>query len=279
MMICYVNGKWVDKHKAKVSVMDLGLQRGWAVFEYLRTYKGAPFQLEGHLKRYFNSCQQLYLESPLKEVALSRLITRITKINFKNRELGIKVILTAGSSRDGVTPSTKPNLMILVSPVKKYSRRFYQQGLRLMVSRRDRCLTGIKTVNYLSSMQALVEAKRSGFDDALFCTRKGEVLEATRSNFFYFKGGTLYTAANQVLPGITRGLTIKLATGNFTVIEKVIKFADLTNAEEAFISSSDKEIMPVIQVGNLKIGNGRVGEKTKFLMSQFKRFVNSSDSK
>ena len=273
-MIWYLNGKFVDHNLAKVSVADLGFGRGWGLFEYLRTYQGSPFLVDDHLSRFFRSAKLLLLTPPISKDPLKGLILKLLEKNKFDGETGVKMILTAGMSSDGVLPSNGPTFVVMAIPLKEYPQKLYEAGIKLSLTNRRRISPGIKTTDYLSALLALVEAMEAGFDDALFCTEDGEVLEVTRSNFFYFKGDTLYTAANQVLPGITRGLVIKLAKENFTVREKVIKVADLKNADEAFITSSEKEIMPVAQVGDLKIGNGRVGGRTRFLMKEFKKFVN-----
>lgn len=269
-MIWYVNGKFVEDEKAVITVTDLGLQRGWAVFEYLRTYGGVPFQLKKHLERYFKACPRLYLKPPLDKDKMTALIQKLIKINFRRHELGIKIILTAGSSRDGVTTEGRASLLVLTMPIKAYPRRLYFQGVRLLISNRGRYLPEIKTTNCLAAMQALVEAKKQGFDDALFVGQRGEILEATRSNFFAFFGDELWTAKEKVLVGVTRGLVIELAQRRFKVKEKTFYLKDLEKADEAFVTSTDKEIMPVVGVESIRIGNGRVGFRTKDLVNRFR---------
>ena len=274
-MVWYLNGKFVNSTGANIPVTDLGLCRGWALFEYLRTYGQKPFMIEQHFDRFYSSAQELYLVPPLNRKSLEKLIYKLLEQKKFSTEMGVKILLTAGESADGLNPSRKPTFAVMVFPVSQFPQSFYRRGIKLYKTFLKRFFPQVKTVNYLSAMVALKEAKNLGFDDALFCSDGGEVLEATRSNFFYFHSNVLHTTAKGVLPGITRGLVIGLASKSFTVKEGPVNGADLRRADEAFITSSDKEIMPVVQVGDLKIGNGRVGAKTKFLMGEFKNFVSS----
>lgn len=276
--IWYLNGKFVKSNEAKISLDDLGLVRGWGLFEYLRTYHGRPFKLKEHLQRFYRSAKKVYLKPPLTEDALARLVKKLLRLNgskklgIRNKELGIKIILTAGPSRDGVTPSGKPTLAVQVFPVMKYPPRLYRRGISLLAYESHRFLADVKSLDYLAAMVALEEAKVGGFADALFIGPAGEVFEATRSNFFAFFGDTLATAKEGILPGITRRLVLDLARRRFPTKEKRFFLKDLKRAKETFITSSDKEIMPVVRVGNLRIGNGRVGERTRWLMKEFKKY-------
>jgi branched-subunit amino acid aminotransferase/4-amino-4-deoxychorismate lyase len=131
-------------------------------------------------------------------------------------------------------------------------------------------LADVKSLDYLVAMVALQEARAKGFDDALLVGGRGEVFEATRSNFFAFFGNTLVTANEGILPGVTRGLVLTLARRFFRTKEKKFFLKDLKKAEEAFITSSDKEILPVVRVGKTVIGDGKVGWRTRQLMREFK---------
>lgn len=272
-MIWYLNGKFIVHNLAKVSVTDLGFGRGWGLFEYLRTYQGNPFLIDDHLNRFFKSAKLLRLTPPIPRDSLKILIRKLLGKNKFEGEVGVKIILTAGASSDGVFPSDGPTFVVMTTPLNKYPQTLYETGGKLFLTRRRRISPGIKTTDYLSALLALVEAREAGFDDVLFCTEEGEILEASRSNFFFFRSNVLFTAGRGVLPGVTRRLVINLAKKKFVVKESVIGISDLKNADEAFITSSEKEIMPVSQVGDLKIGEGKVGENTRFLMSEFRDFI------
>lgn len=276
--VWYLKGKFVKASKAKIGLNDLGLVRGWGVFEYLRTYGGQPFKLREHLERFSRSAEGARLKSPLGKGALAKMVAKLLRLNSReklgrgNKELGVKIILTAGPSRDGVTPTGHPTLAVQIFPAKKYPERLYRQGISLLVYPSPRLLADVKSLDYLAPMMALSEARGKGFDDALLVGGRGEVFEATRSNFFAFFGDTLVTAKEGVLPGITRRLVLDLARRRFPTKEKRFFLKDLKRAEEAFITSSDKEIMPVVKVENLRIGSGRVGERTHWLMRWFKKY-------
>lgn len=274
-MIWYLNGNFVDSKEAKIPVTDLGLNRGWAIFEYLRTYNKRPFMLEAHLNRFFSGCNNLYLPVKISKENLEEIIKDLINRNkvLIRAEIGVKIILTAGESKDGITPSGKSNLIIMVIPCAYYPSNLYEVGAALKTTERKRVFPEVKSVNYLSAMVSLKEANAEGFLDSLYLGDDGEVLESTRSNFFAFFGGTLVTAKNGVLPGITRKVVTEIAKGKYKVVEKVYRLADLKKADEAFITSSDKEIMPITKVDSFFIGKGKVGDRTKDLICQFKTFT------
>jgi branched-chain amino acid aminotransferase len=134
-----------------------------------------------------------------------------------------------------------------------------------------------KTANYIAAVRALKEAVRRGATDALFVNEREHVLEATRSNFFIFRGDTLITPYRGILVGITRNVVLELARGNFTIEERPILLKELTIADEAFITSSSKEITPVVQIDERIIGNGKPGQRTYQLEQLFIEMVERAD--
>lgn len=270
--IWYLNGKFLKAGETRVPISDLGLQRGWGVFDYCRTYNGKPSKLEDHLNRFYHSANATAIKIWISKKELKLIITKLLKVNGAsgNNEVGVKMILTAGESFDGVTPSGKPTLCIMVIPLIKYPQKLYQIGASLTVCRENRSFPEVKTTNYLAAMIALKEAKKNGFDDILYIDANDEVLESSRSNFFAFFGDRMVTAKDGVLGGVTRKIVIELAKKHFIVEQRKLFFKELDNASEAFITSTEREIMPVVQVGKIRIGNGKVGLRTKQLMGIFK---------
>ncbi|HWS84092.1 MAG TPA: aminotransferase class IV, partial [Ktedonobacteraceae bacterium] len=137
----------------------------------------------------------------------------------------------------------------------------------------QRALPEAKTSNYVAAIRALKEAARHGANDALFVNEQGHVLEATRSNFFVFRGDTLITPRLRVLIGITRNVILSLARGRFTIEERPILLEELSTVDEAFLTSSSKEITPVVQIDDWMIGDGKPGPRTYELEQRFIELV------
>ena len=270
MAYCYFNGKIVDMRKASVRPNDLGLLRGYGVFEYLRTYNGKLFLLEEHLARFQNSAKLLNLKIPIGEKELVRVIKRLIAKN-KLAETGIKLVLTGGPTHDGITYSHCSNTFyILAEPPPFYPKTLYEKGAKLITCEYHRELPLIKTTNYIAFLRMQKKRKKEKVVEVLY-VKDGLISECSRSNFFIFKGNTLITPTGDVLPGATRGFIIRLAKkAKFKVVERPLRFNELKQASEAFLTSTDREIMPVVKVDKLTIASGQVGENTKQLMQLFK---------
>ena len=153
----------------------------------------------------------------------------------------------------------------------------FAQGIKLITTSLQRTAPEAKTTSYVSAIRALKEAKRHHAADALFVNEQGHVLEATRSNFFIFRGDTLVTPRAGILIGITRNVVLDLARGRFPIEERPILLDELPQADEAFITSSSREIVPVVQIDDLVIGNGKPGQRTYELEQRFIEMVERSE--
>lgn len=272
-MTIYVNGHFVQESEAKISVLDLGLLRGFGVFDYLRTYHGKPFHLKEHLERLSYSAEQISLHLPY---ALNEVEGIVLQLLEKNGypESSIKIVLTGGISADQLLPEQKSTLIILVYPLKPFPENCYTQGIKVTTTSLARSIPTSKTLQYTPAIIALQQAKAAGAQEALYLNAKGEILEATTSNFFAFKDGVLYTPySDEVLLGITREVVLKVAQGHFPLKIAPIAYAEVGAFEEAFITSSNKEIMPVVQIDGHVIGKGVVGAKTKRVMDLFASYT------
>jgi branched-chain amino acid aminotransferase len=273
-MIFYINGKFLDERKAKISVYDLGLLRGYAVFDFLRTYNQKPFYLDDHLKRLLNSAKLIGLKHNYNLKFLRKITLQTLKKNIqKGLEYNIRIILTGGNSEDFITPS-KPNLIVMITPLKKLDEKLYQKGGKLITKISERILPQAKTIIYTSAVKFIQEAKKKGAVEVLLLDKDKKILECTTSNFFAVIDGKIITPPTEkILPGITRKIVINLAKKlKIPVIEKDIHFNEIKKFDEAFITASNKEILPIIQIDNLKISN-QPGIMTKILMNEFKKLT------
>ncbi len=272
----YVNGQWVHPDEATISINDIGLLRAYSVFESLRTYDRRPFHLDEHLNRLYRSAELIELDIPWSREQIADVVRGVIERN-PYRHAAIRILVTGGVSEDGMLPSGKPTLNVLITPLPERDMERFARGYKLITTRLQRVAPEAKTTSYVAAVRALKEAARQGAQDALFVNEQGHVLESTRSNFFIFKGDTLVTPREGVLIGITRNVALELARGRFQVEERPILLEELAEADEAFVTASSKEIVPVVQIDDLVIGNGKPGPRTTELEQRFIDMVNRGE--
>ena len=271
----YLNGKIVEKDKAFIKVNDLGLLRGYGVFDYLRTYNRRPFYLDDHLSRFSHSASRLTLKVPVSKKELRRIIFRLITKNKSLKELSFRIVLTGGETKDGKT-SLRPTFFIIVEPVHYYPSKVFEKGIKLITLNYCREFPEIKSINYLLAVSQWRNALKKKAAEILYVCQ-GKVLEGSTSNFFMIKNKVLFTPKSGILEGVTRKIVIKLAKENkIKVREKILSLKEVLKADECFITATDKEIMPVVKIDNHKIGSGRVGSQTKKLMELFQKTKNTS---
>ncbi len=264
----YVGGKWVHPHEATLSINDIAVLRGYSVFESLRTYDWHPFHLDEHLLRLYRSAVMIEMEIPWSSEQIANVVREVIARNAY-RHAAIRLLITGGESEDGILPSGKPTLAVLITPLDERDMGRFARGYKLITTSLQRVSPEAKTANYVAAVRALKDAARRNADDALFVNEQGHVLEATRSNFFIFRGDTLVTPRDGILIGVTRNVVLELAQGSFAIEERPILHEELPLAEEAFVTSSSREITPVVQIDDLTIGDGKPGLRTFELEQRF----------
>ena len=272
----YVGGRWVHPHEATISINDVAVLRGYSAFEALRTYNQRPFHLDEHLTRLYRSAELIELEIPWTREYIAAIINEVIRRN-NYKHAAIRILVTGGESEDSILPIGKPLLAVLISQLPERDMQRFAQGYKLITTAFQRTAPEAKTTNYLVAIRALKEAARRNATDALFVNKQDHVLEATRSNFFIFRGDTLVTPGKGILMGITRNVVLKLARGRFHIEERPILLEELAQADEAFITSSSKEIMPVVQIDDVTIGKGECGPRTYELEQRFIELVERGD--
>ncbi|WP_052888674.1 aminotransferase class IV [Thermogemmatispora carboxidivorans] len=266
--VWYVGGRWVHPHEACIPLTDVAVLRGYSVFESLRTYDRRPFRLEDHLDRLYRSAELIDLAIPYTRAEIQALLEETIRRN-PFRHASLRILVTGGVSEDGILPSGEPLLAVLITPLPERDLQAFKRGLRLITSRLQREAPEAKTTSYIAAVRAFKEAMRRGAADALFVNERGEVLEGTRSNFFVFQGDTLVTPREGILPGVTRAVVLELARGRFPIEERPLALSELSTVDEAFLTASSKEIMPVVQIDDLVIGSGQPGPRTWELEQRF----------
>jgi branched-chain amino acid aminotransferase len=267
-VLWYTNGQWVHPQEASLSVNDIAVLRGYSVFESLRTYDRRPFRLDEHLDRLYHSAEIIELKIPWPRDHITDVVKEIIARNAY-RHAAIRLLVTGGESEDGILPSGPPKLIVMITPLGERDMERFARGYKLITSSLQRVSPEAKTTNYIAAVRALKEAELRGANDALFVNELGHVLESTRSNFFIFLGDTLVTPRDGVLIGITRNVVLELARGRFAIQERPILMTELLVADEAFVTSSSREITPVVQVDERLIADGKPGPRTYELEQRF----------
>ncbi len=268
----YVNGAFVPASQAALQLDDLGLVRGYGVFEVLRTYGTRPFGLRAHLERLQRSAAQIELDLPWSLAELESIVETTLARNDPT-DVTIRIIATGGSSSSFLTPEDRPSLLVMLAAVKPTPEQQYRDGAALITFDCPRFMPTVKSLNYITAIMGQRRARAAGAIEALHCDAQGMISECTTSNFFIFRGDRLITPVLDVLPGITRAAVLELADDLFEIDQRPIHRSELALADEAFITSTTKEIMPIVRIDEQIIGDGVVGARTRRLLQLFRSAV------
>jgi len=259
----FINGQYLKPEEASVKINDLGLLRGFSIFDFCRAKHGRPIFLKDHLQRFRQSAQSLGLPFSYSDAELMAITAELGN-RTKAETYGIRFLLTGGYSSDGFSQG-EPNLIILTEEFTSSSSS--SEAVKLMSHEFLRELPEIKTTNYITAIMLQKNCESVNAYDILY-KYNGKVLELTRSNFFLVKGNTLITASNNVLKGITRKAVIKIAMGKFEVEERDVYWEELLEADEAFLTSTGKRIIQVAQVDDISIGKRGKSEVSQWLSKE-----------
>ena len=284
-MYCYFNNKIILESKASLNLRDLGVLRGFGVFDVLRTYNGKPFMLKEHFARLKNSAAVLDLKLPILADEFEARIFRLLKKN-KLKDAVVRSVLTGGVTSDGINSKAGPSFFILLEPLpatrehrERSSRRMpamnknlYKNGIKLITHDYLREFAQAKTTNYILAVLLQKKLKKEKAFEALYVWQN-KILECSTSNFFIFKGGALITPKDNILIGMTRNFVMRLAKGKFKVEERDVNISELRDADETFLTATNKEIVPVVKIDDFVINSGKVGSNTQWLMDRFSQFI------
>ncbi|MBW7881591.1 MAG: aminotransferase class IV [Caldilineaceae bacterium] len=271
----YVNGEFVPASQAAVGLNDLGLVRGYGIFEVLRTYGTAPFGLRPHLLRLERSAAQIDLPLPWTVEELERIVYATMERNDAT-DVTIRIVVTGGASSSFLMPEGAPTLLVMLAPVRLPADHYYSDGATLISVDFERFMPTVKSLNYIPAIMGLQRARKEGAIEALYRAPDGQITECTTCNLFMFKGDQLITAGAGVLDGITRATVLELAEDLYDVVQRPVYYSEIAEADEVFITSTTKEVMPVVRVDEIGVGAGRPGPKTQRLRELFHAFVRST---
>ncbi|MGD2187503.1 MAG: aminotransferase class IV, partial [Desulfobacterales bacterium] len=257
----YIDGKFVPASDAVIPVDDLAIMRGFGVFDLLRTQNGKPLFLKEHILRLNESARRIGLDLPWSTQELIELVLQTLHRNT-HQESNIRIVVTGGSSPDFITPQGKPRLLVLVTRAPELPAWWYTEGVKIITFSSERSLPGAKSIDYVQATMALKKARDQNAIEAVYVDRNGHVLEGTTSNLFAFIDDILVTPGKGILEGITRNVVLDLAAKMVPIEIRNIRREELLAAEEAFITGTNKVIVPVVQVDDTPIGRGRPGGRT-----------------
>jgi branched-chain amino acid aminotransferase len=273
MQFQFINGNIVSTDQAQVSVFDLGLLRGYGVFDFFKVHDGVPVFAQDHVARFYRSSDLLNLNVPMTPEQAMEIIEKLIEKN-KIKDGTFRLILTGGVSSNGISLDGPPTFIILAGPLsfKIYHEFDQMKPLKLKIIDYVRETPEIKSLNYLVPMMHWPEVTQGGYDDVLY-VQHGWVSETSRANIFFITSdNVLITPDKNVLLGITRKYVIALASKFLKVEERPVSLEEALNCKEAFLSSSTKQVMPVHFLDQHLIHQGQPGELTKKLFDAFYQF-------
>ena len=279
----YVNGSISPAEHAVVPVYDHGFLYGEGVYETLRTYNRVPFLFDRHARRLRASADRLRLLVPFDNEALAGWIQDTLLVSGELDEAYIRVLLTRGVGEltYDIAATPAPSLVVIVKPLEPVPVRIERDGITISLVPVLRNHPGsvnpiIKSNNLLNNAIAMQEANQRGGEEALMCNYRGELAECSQSNFFMVRGGLLLTPPSEagLLEGITRGFLFDLAReAGIEAREKTLYPADLETADEVFITSTTRELSPVVRIDDRVIANGTPGPITLDLLTRYRRYA------
>lgn len=268
MTVYYVDGAFVPAHEAMIPVDDLAILRGIGICDIMRTFHGRPFFVDAHIDRLMDSGIKIGLNLPWTAKNIKQIVLQTLEKNPGLDEANIRIVITGGSSPDFLTPTGRPRLIVMVTPINKLPEMWYTQGVKVITLIQERPLAGAKVTAYLPATMAMTRAKAAGAMEVIYIDKNQNALECTTSNLFAFFGDTLVTPPTDgILKGITRKVILSLAKDRFEVSESSIPLEKLLTADEVFITGTNKGVVPVIRIDDTPIGNGRPGSHTRTLMA------------
>lgn len=268
-MYSFINGQFVPAAAAVVPVTDLAVQRGYGIFDFLKTVNGRIIFAEEHVDRFFYSAAEMLLAVPYRK---KELLGVVEELNHKNKLLhsGIRICLTGGPAADGYT-ITEPCLFLTQQPLEMPGDDFFEKGIRLASFEHQRQLPHVKTIDYLMAIRLQPWLKQQGAADILY-HNKGFVTECPRANFFVVtRDKVLVTPKENILKGITRQKILEMAARQVRIEERDLTIEEALKSNEAFITSTTKGILPVTAVDGKMIRDGQPGPVSRQLWRELQR--------
>lgn len=267
---CYFNGTLLPADETRIHITDLGLLRGYGLFDYFRTYNGKPFQWDWYWERYTTSAQLLGIPNPLEKDQARSIVQQLIEMSGLE-DCAIRFVLTGGYAADSISMTT-PNILIISEDIHPVAEPEYQTGIKVLTYEFVRDIPTIKSIDYKHLMILQPRLKEAGASDVLF-HHEGRISELSRSNVFIVQNGKLITPHRDILYGITRKTVVSLAAGWLEVIERDVTLEECITADEVFTTSTTKRVLPITRIDDHVIGQGTIGPVTQTLLDKINSMV------
>lgn len=270
---CFIDGEVLPLSSAKVSVLDIGLLRGYGIYDGLAVIKGRVLDFKDHWQRFKRGADALALKIPVTSEFLEEKILEIAERSGLSARANVRLILTGGQTIEGIDyDKSKPTFYALVEKWEPLPKKCFDRGAKLISYDYQRELPEIKTINYISAVNLQARRKKEGALDILY-THKGRVLECATSNIFLVKNKVLISPNVSVLEGITAKIVMKLAKEHYKIEEREVSEGELKTADEVFITSSFKDVVPISNMDDWSVASGQPGPVTRDIMDRFAEYI------
>lgn len=267
---CWLNGTITDVPSARFHFNDLGVLRGYGLFDYFQTYNGRPFQWDWYWERFDRSARILRIPCPLTKDQTRQVVEELFALQG-GQDCAFRFLLTGGFTNDSISMHT-PNLIIVTEDLHHDKPGEHENGIKVMTYNYVRDMPMLKSIDYKHLLILRQDFERKGVSDVLF-HKDGYISELSRSNVFIFKNGRLITPMDDILEGITRKTVLQLAQPDFSIEVRPVTLQETLNAEEVFTTSTTKRVLPITGIDKYVIGNGKIGPQTKILLDRINELV------
>lgn len=278
-----INGEFFNEKNAMISVFDRGFLYGDSVYETSRTFNRSPFRIDRHLERLFVSANKLEFMPRLSIIDIkNEVLKTIEKSPYEN--ILLRIVLTRGTNSDlGLSPdlSAKDSLIIFTKEIKDPPSHWYTEGVSIISHKKKTSTLGpyAKSSSYQENVMAMKKAQDQNAFEALMINEHNLVTEASTSNLWLIKDGVIKTPSSDegLLLGLTRKTVLEICQiEGLKALETHLTLKDFIEADEVFLTSTNRDIVPVIKIDEISIGNGRPGEMTLTLLKLYRQFVKSN---
>jgi branched-subunit amino acid aminotransferase/4-amino-4-deoxychorismate lyase len=262
----YLNGRILPLPDAAISPLDIGLLRGYACFDLLRTVGGRPYLLAEHLRRLRHSAEQLGLDVPATDAEIASAIDELLALNG-HAEATVRLVLTGGISADGMGfDPTTPTFLILTHELHEPPASLFEQGGALLLTHHRRELPQAKTTNYITMLRHRGAAAEAGAMDLLY--HDGErVFEAASASVYFVRDGQIFAPVDDVLWGTVGSRVLAHGRARHEVVLGEVSLEDALCADEVFLTSTTRGVVPIVRLGDQQVGDGAPGPVTRDLMT------------
>lgn len=255
---------------ARFHFNDLGVLRGYGLFDYFRTYNGRPFQWDWYWERFERSARILRIPCPVTQEEAREIVSDLFT-RQGGEDCSFRFLLTGGFTTDSISMHT-PNFIVLSEDLHQDAPGEHETGIRVMTYEFVRDLPMLKSTDYKHLLILRQDFRDKGVSDVLF-HKDGFISELSRSNVFLVNGNKLITPNENILEGITRRTVLELARADFEIELRPVSLEETLNAEEVFTTSTTKRVLPITGIDDRVIGSGKIGPKSQVLLDRINELV------